>query len=161
MPARWTAPRKLALLSLFVGMANVPDWPLPFWGHHRYDISHSIIANALLVGLAIAGMLFWRRGRDHMGGAAVVVFAGVTWLSHILLDSLYNHSRGVAAFWPISGAHLNLALPWFETLPQGGPFAQSAGRVFSIEAAFFGSLILLSVAARWALLKNRGRSKHP
>lgn len=157
VPTRWTTAKKLALVSLFVGLANVPDWPLPLWGHSRYDVSHSILTNALLIGLACGGMLLWRRGRDYMGGAVVIVSAGVAWFSHILLDSLYNHGRGVAAFWPISQARLNLAVPWFETLSPGDFFAQNAGRIFLTEATFFGGLALLSVAVRRALLRQRER----
>ena len=49
--------RSFGIACAFVALANLPDWPLPNWGHDRHDISHSIFVNVGLIGL---GMLFFR-----------------------------------------------------------------------------------------------------
>lgn len=59
---------KMLLLAAFAVAASVPDLPLPYWGHNRYDISHSILMTTtgiLLMELALG----WRfGGQEPVGG---------------------------------------------------------------------------------------------
>ena len=69
-------------------------------------------------------------------------------LSHVLLDSFYAMGSGIALLWPLSGARLHLPVPWFLHLrPQDGLTLYNL-RVCALEAACFGSVLLLALLAR-------------
>lgn len=154
MPAAWSRRKQAALLLLMVGLASLPDLPLPYWGHHRYEVSHSLFVNLAAMLVAAAGLAAWRRARDYLGGWRVVACCALVWLSHFLLDALYNHGRGVRIYWPLSDASLNLPLPWFSVLP--GPRADPAAlRIFGVEALCYGALLLLCLVGRWLWLRGR------
>lgn len=146
------------IVNLYVLLAFFPDLPFPGWGHFRYHISHSLYVNLLLIvpTLVICCYLRLRRGFPSYplvaGGAAA-------WLSHFLLDAIYNHDRGVAIFWPFSKAVLNLPLPWFATLDMRQPLTSAYNaRVFLVEALFFLPLLAVAMAARHAWLRRGGPS---
>ncbi len=80
----------------FVFFANVSDFPLPGWGHGFYHISHSVFVTLLLASL-LAVLLLWPTFRVPVGGRVIVVWSA-TWLSHMVLDSMYAHGRGIAIF---------------------------------------------------------------
>lgn len=103
-------------IAAFVLLANVPDLPLPNWGHERYDISHSLFVIAPLLALAVAGLLAKRKLLPALGGLRLILFAAAACLSHLLLDTFYNHGKGLAMFWPISKTSLALPIPWFDTI---------------------------------------------
>jgi hypothetical protein len=63
------------------------------------------------------------------------------------LDSLYNHGRGIAIFWPFSDAHLAMPVPWFETISLP-PFTESNLRVFGIEALVYGIILVSCILIR-------------
>lgn len=140
--ARW----KSAWIFVLCLLSNLPDLPLPGWGHARYHVSHSSV---LALGVAtILSAWALRRGVPRGWATRGVVLAAVAaWLSHMLLDSLYNHGLGLAVLWPLSDAHLALPLPWFATLR---PPARSVHnlRVFAVELVFYGLLFALCVAGR-------------
>src|SRR5262245_59028329 len=97
---RWKARYFVA----FMVLPNVPDLPFPFWGHDRYDISHSLVVNLLLC-LILLTLLTWHpHSRRSIGSGKVLGGGMCAWLSHLVLDSFYNHGRGVAIFWPVSDA---------------------------------------------------------
>lgn len=142
----------LVIGHFYILFVNVPDLPLPGWGHDRYDVSHSLFVNALGVALVIGALAMWPPTRERLGAAVLLGYA-VAWLSHLLLDTLYGHGRGLAMFWPVSDAHLALPVPWFETFDVEHPLSPRNGRVLAIEAAFYGALFGL------ALLVRRARSR--
>jgi membrane-bound metal-dependent hydrolase YbcI (DUF457 family) len=112
-PLRW----KCTYFAVFALLGNLPDLDLPYWGHQRYDISHSLFV-ALLFGILITALFAQLPRLRHQIGGQAVVFAGIlAWLSHLLLDSFYNHGQGIAIFWPFSTAHLALPIPWFSVVP--------------------------------------------
>ena len=139
-------------LVAFALLANVPDFGFKNWGHDRYDISHSVFANLLII-LALAAV-FWllpvvraRIGRRvFLGGAA-------SWLSHLLLDSFYNHGLGVAIFWPFSTTRLALPIPWLSVLNSPLPITWQAVQVWAIELVSFLPLLLLAIRLRRARVK--------
>jgi hypothetical protein len=135
-------------LNLFVALPNIPDWPFPGWGHDRYDISHSIFVTVLLIGIACTVFAYWEGGRRFVGGWRTLVCGGLTWISHLLLDSIYNHGQGLEMFWPVSDASLALPLPWFATLKPTAYTDEHNSSVLLIELAVYGTLLVLSIAAR-------------
>jgi len=137
--------------QFFIFFANVPDFPLPGWGHASYEISHSVFLTGLLASM-VALLLLHPKFNEQVG-AKVVLFWSITWLTHMVLDALYNHGQGIGIFWPVSDAHLVLPVPWFETLTWP-PFTEHNRRVFLIELAVFGALLGCCV---WI----RSRSKSP
>lgn len=146
MPRRWGRRGKAALLLAFAFLAEVPDVKLPYWGHHRYDISHSLMMNLLIAGIPALVLLFWAAPRRRLGGAAVIVMGLAAVLSHLLLDSFYNHNEGVMIGWPINEYRLNLSLPWFTAMVPA--WNLTFARVLAVEALFYGPLLLACIAAR-------------
>lgn len=140
---------------LFVFFANVPDFPLPHWGHAAYPVSHSLFVTGLLASILALALL--HPGFNREVGARVVFWWSVAWLSHMLLDSMYSHGRGIGIYWPFSDAHLALPVPWFETLTWP-PFSEHNRSVFLTEIAVFGTLLALCLALRRAR-SSRSRSR--
>jgi membrane-bound metal-dependent hydrolase YbcI (DUF457 family) len=151
-----------AILALGALAANLPDAPLPNWGHDRYDISHSVFVNGTLILLAALAVLAWPRGRLAARGR-VALLVSLAWLSHLLLDCCYNHGQGLAMFWPLTNARLALPLPWFDVLPSGRwTLDVPTVKVAMKEVLFFGSVLLLAVVCRvigWRRRQARARPK--
>jgi hypothetical protein len=108
LPSPVSKTRCLVQLGLFAVLANIPDIPLPCWGHARYVISHSIFVNLILCLLILSatvwfGLASWR----------TVCLGMAAWFSHLLLDAFYSHGQGVGIFWPFSTATLALPIPGF------------------------------------------------
>jgi hypothetical protein len=155
--SRWAS---AAFISAFIAIANLPDWPLPYWGHTRYDISHSIYVNLAFIIICAALLRIWhRRGQapscarsQSPGiGAWPVIFGGaIAWLSHLLLDSFYNHGQGIAIFWPLSSARLALPMPWFRTWSSvTPPLNADTFYICLVETLFYGPILLLVVGWRY------------
>jgi len=135
----------LLIGHFFIFFANVPDFPLPGWGHASYEVSHSVFLTGLLASM-MALLLLLPKFNEQVG-AKVVLFWSITWLTHMVLDALYNHGQGIGIFWPFSNAHLVLPLPWFETLTWP-PKTSHNLRVFLIELGVYGALLGVSVWIR-------------
>jgi membrane-bound metal-dependent hydrolase YbcI (DUF457 family) len=152
---RQTPARKAALfLALCAVLANVPDFPLPDWGHERYDVSHSLFVNLALTA-PLAGILFAiSHTRRANSGARMVAGGGAAWLSHLLLDSFYNHGQGIGIFWPFSAAKLALPLPWFRVLLHPLPYIDGdALHIMGLEFVIYGAMLAAIVIARQALTR--------
>lgn len=145
-------PRRLALtLGALAAAANLPDLPVPGWGHDRYDVSHSVFVNAALALLVVLAARLVPGLWGATGGGRAAACAVLAWHSHLLLDSFYNHGQGIAIFWPFSAGRLVLPLPWFSTLHGGWALDAHTLRVVAIELAAYGSLLALSVGLRAGL----------
>jgi membrane-bound metal-dependent hydrolase YbcI (DUF457 family) len=129
----------------FIFFANLPDFPLPGWGHDSYQVSHSIFLAALLAS-SMALLLLLPEFNARVG-AKVIVAWSAAWLTHMLLDSIYSHGKGIGIFWPFSDAHLSLPIPWFDTLTWP-PMTENNLRVFAIELIVYGALLLACVLIR-------------
>jgi membrane-bound metal-dependent hydrolase YbcI (DUF457 family) len=152
---QWTSARwKVGYFAAFVVLPNIPDLPFPHWGHDRYDISHSLFVNLLLC-LIIVALLGWHPKIRHSIGDGKVLSGGVAaWLSHLVLDSFYNHGRGVPIFWPLSDAHLALPIPWFSVAPFP-PLSLALLQECAIEFASYLPLALLAYSLRRSGLFQR------
>lgn len=153
-----TLPRGRTLLwylivgHLYVFFANLPDFPLPGWGHDAYQVSHSIFVTSLLLPL-LALPLLLPKFKAQVSAAVVLAWSG-TWLCHMLLDSLYSHGEGIGIFWPLSDAHLALPVPWFETLQWPARSAHNA-HVFQIELLNYGLLLAACIGLRWLWVRSQ------
>lgn len=110
-------------IACFIGLANLPDWPLPYWGHQRYGISHSLLVNCLLIVCVVfaARSLNPKKQErvaesDNTAFNQYLLLGALAWLSHLLLDSFYNHGEGVMIGWPFSQTRLAMPIPWLTTL---------------------------------------------
>jgi membrane-bound metal-dependent hydrolase YbcI (DUF457 family) len=147
---------RAAHLILFGLVASIPDFGLPAWGHERYDISHSLFVNSFIILLLALCLALWDKPRHRIGGWGVVLGGSLAWLSHLLLDSFYNHGHGVAIFWPFSDAHLALPIPWFSVVYKSPPpLTLETARIYAIELACYGILLLIAVGVRRSGLLDR------
>ena len=136
---------KTGLLVSFVALANLPDWPIANWGHDRYDISHSIFVNISLIGLTTLVWLITPRLKSSLP-LPCFLLALSAWLSHLLLDSFYNHGLGIAIYWPFSDGRLNFAMPWFNTLDLSQSItSQHNLYVYFIEFIAYGPVLILAL----------------
>ena len=85
LPSGFSARAKRLTLAVFGLLANLPDLPLPRWGHDRYEISHSVFVTA--VGVVVLGLLavVTTKGRGILS-PALVAGGSLAWYSHLLLD---------------------------------------------------------------------------
>jgi hypothetical protein len=151
MPSRSSWRRKAATLAAYALLANAPDLPLPHWGHHEYAVSHSMFVNLSLIAAGAIALGAWGRLRRALGGARMAAICAAAWLSHLLLDSFYNHGGGIAVYWPFSQAHIKLPLPWFRTVRPNWQFDADTLRIVAVEAAFYGSLLAVCILIRLAM----------
>ncbi len=148
VPAEFSQRAKIVTLAAFVALANAPDWPLPGWGHDRYDVSHSIFLTLGMIAV-VAAIATAALRRTRYFAWRLIVGGAIAWLSHLLLDTLYFGRRGLAMFWPVSEARVSLPLPWFTVMQLKPLVSAHNARVFAIEAAFYGAILALVVIARW------------
>lgn len=133
----------IAVIAGMVFCANLPDCPLPGWGHSRYEISHSLFVGMVLVlGYVIAARCFGPIRRS-IGSWPLIAAGTCALFSHYLLDSFYNHGKGVAVFWPVSSSRLTLPIPWFETMTTDPLWCWHNFRVWGIELVCYGFLFLI------------------
>ncbi len=148
MPRQASAQGKAVHLAVFVLLANLPDLSLRNWGHDRYDVSHSVFVNLLIIVVAAAILGSWKRANLWIGGWWVIAGGALAWLSHLLLDSFYSHGKGVAIFWPFSDARLVLPIPWFSVVESPPPITAAIIREFLVEFASYFPLVLLAILIR-------------
>lgn len=142
--------KKFWFIFLFVFLANLPDLPIPYWGHDRYEISHSLFVNLLLIRIFILiSQVIAKYSHTQKVSWKLVLFGSLAILSHLLLDSFYNHALGVMIFWPFSQASLVLPIPWLSVqkgLPP--PITWEMIKIGVIEFITFTPFLGLSIWAR-------------
>ena len=150
MPASDTLQRRLIILVAIIAVANLPDWPIPGWGHDRLFVSHSIFVNGAAIVCLAAGFHL-QRAWVRQAYRRVIIGLAIAWLSHFILDCLYVDSR-LAMFWPFSKASVSLPVPWLKTLPHvPPPFDEPVIRILILETLTFLPLLVLAAAIyRWA-----------
>ena len=110
--ARMPVRRRVGALAVFVAAANLPDWPLPYWGHSAYHISHSLPVAFGVIAL-IAGIV---KACRPFSSRSLLPALAAAWLSHLLLDSLYGHGKGIGVGWPFLDYRLRFPVPWLQTI---------------------------------------------
>jgi len=155
---RW----KIAYFVSFIVLANIPDIPIRYWGHDRYDISHSLFVNLLLITTFFIMFSFLKHIRMALGNYRVMIGAMCAWLSHLLLDTFYNYGHGLAMFWPVSRAHLAFPISWFSVVPNSPPpFTTHHVRIYAIEWLAYFPFLVVVIALRKMLRHRQGRIVHP
>lgn len=119
------------------------------WGHDRYWFSHSIIVNGVMALVVAAIFSTWRSAARWLGGPKVIAGGLLAWLSHMLLDTFYNHGRGLAMFWPVGSWRLALPISWFSVM-DGIPKTLDGRvlRILGIELLAYGTLFVLALMWR-------------
>lgn len=154
LPTRSAWPTRLLWAVAFISLANIPDWPLPQWGHHRLAVSHSLWVNLALC-TALAAALWRLRPAEN---DRYVACGALAWQSHLLLDTLYGDLPGVAIYWPFSDSLASLPLPWLRALPAPPPpFDPQVVDVLVREGLTFGPLLLASLWIRHRRRQATGR----
>ena len=138
---------KLALLAMFAVAANAPDLPFPYWGHERYDISHSVFSTAAGLTILLTVLVSWFRGRDPVGWRILLGLA-VAWYSHLLLDTLYAHGHGLAIYWPLNNDRIAVPLSWLGRANRIDVFSLHNVRVAFFELITFGPLLVFALLAK-------------
>lgn len=147
MPGYLTLERKLLWVIFFIGLASLPDWPVPGWGHSLLLVSHSFWVNLTLCVLIFA--VIQHRFPVRFGQTRCYLCGGLAWLSHIGMDTLYGDLPGVAIFWPFSTKLASLPLPWLKSLPHvPPPFDVAVLQILLFELITFLPLILLAYGLR-------------
>ena len=159
MPDRDKTPGKLGrnggIAFMFVALANLPDWPLPGWGHDSYDISHSVFVNIALICVAVFAVKILASSK-WFGRGRFLSLAALAWLSHLLLDSFYNHGQGIAIYWPVSTCKLNLAMPWFGNWDLSQSVLSTHNlSVFGIEFIAYSPILLAAIVLSNKVSKRR------
>ena len=145
MPEYSIAKQRVLHITAFMLIATIPDWPFKNWGHDRYYFSHSLFTTLFFISLAILALMTFGKARTKIGNWPVVMGGTSAWLSHLLLDSFYNHGKGIAIFWPFSKARLALPIPWFD-LGVGSP--SHILHVVFIEFLSYFPLLILAILIR-------------
>lgn len=146
-PVAHSTRRLFVVMVIMVMVASLPDWPIPVWGHHCLEISHSIIVNAALL-LFLMVVAFGFAGGILRKNLPLVFGIIIAWMSHFLMDTLYSDSS-LTMFWPISKAGVSLPIPWLKTMPHiPPPFDQKILNIFLFETVTFLPLLLMAAALR-------------
>jgi len=158
MPEKKSTWSRIVHLVVFGILANVPDFPFRDWGHHRYSISHSLFVNVLLILFLSTILAFLPNLRTRIGGWPVLIGGAFAWLSHLLLDTFYNHGKGLEMFWPFSKSRLALPIPWFSVVTEKPPpLTPETLHILLVELAFYGSLLLVILFLKKAGVFDRTR----
>ena len=155
--------QKTIFLLVFALLATVPDWPVRSWGHVKYYVSHSIFTNLLFIGLGWIILFIlpriWRKysiNSKFQGIRWQLMLGGsLAWLSHLLLDTFYNHRKGLLMFWPVSDARLAIPIPWLAVVSR--PFLPvSAGnlRILLLDFLTFFPLVILAIIIRKTIVQS-------
>jgi hypothetical protein len=156
LPKHISRRHKFIHFAAFVALSLVPDFRLPNWGHDKYYISHSLFINLLFISGFVILLSLFKNIRAKIGGWVVIAFGATAWLSHLLLDSFYNHGRGVAIFWPFSKGRLILPIPWLSVVkPLPPPITTELIRILLIEFVTFFPLVLLAILIRNQTFTNK------
>jgi len=149
LPKRAGWVHKILHQVVFMLLANLPDLPLVNWGHDKYFYSHSVFVNILFIIIGILFLTYSKNVCTKIGGWPTLAGGAIAWLSHLLLDSFYNHGKGVMIYWPLSTGRLILPIPWLApvatVLP---PYSPKTIQVFMIEFLTFAPFLLIAILIR-------------
>ncbi len=140
--------QRAIIIGVYIFAAYIPDLPVPGWGHWQYHISHSVFVNILIM-IPFVIILCYLKYAKNIGSYVVIIGAMIAWLSHFLLDSFYNHGKGIGIFWPFSSSKLALPVPWFSTLQSTSSLLSYYNlKVFLIEFLFYFPIFFAALFIR-------------
>lgn len=142
-----TSAERGKILCAMIVAANIPDLPFPFWGHTRYDISHSVFSGLVIVVCYILVARFTILRQTFAGNWPFLIAGTMAMYSHYFLDTLYKHGKGLAAFQPFSDARVALPLPWLAHMQLDPLWSTHNFQVWVIELLTFGVLSSLCLGA--------------
>lgn len=151
---------KFTLLAAIATLASAPDWPLPYWGHFRYEISHSLLMTTIGTML-LSLILTWRFRWNPPVTLRVIIGMVLAWYSHLLLDSFYNHGYGVYISWPWQRARFALPIPWLANADREHVFSMHNVRVALYELATFGPLLILAMLSKKCVVPTANEEGKP
>ncbi len=147
MPGSLSFSRKILWVVFFIGLASIPDWPVPGWGHSLLLVSHSFWVNLALCVMVV--LIIRKRSPSDFGQIRCLACGGLAWLSHIGMDTLYGDLSGVTIFWPFSTKLVSLPLPWLKSLPHvPPPFDEAVLQILLFELITFLPLVFLAYGLR-------------
>jgi hypothetical protein len=160
--------QKTIYLAIFALLATVPDWPFRNWGHVKYYISHSIFLNLLLISICWTILYIIPRMANKYSmipkiwllSWQVMLGGSIAWLSHLMLDTFYNHKKGLAMFWPLSSVRLALPVPWLAVVNRPlWPVTAGNLRIILLDFLTFFPLVIFAIIIRRAFIHNDTRKR--
>jgi hypothetical protein len=134
---------------IFGFLANIPDFTLKHWGHDLYYFSHSLFVNLMIILIILTPLVFLKDLREKIGGWVVIVGGALAWLSHLLLDTFYNHGKGLLMFWPLTDRRLALPLPWFSVVKISSlPLTPEQIHSLLAELVLYGGILFIIILIR-------------
>ena len=149
---------KWTVIPAMVFCANLPDLPLPYWGHSHYAVSHSVFVGIALVACFSILLRGFPITRTTAGTWSLVIAGSLALLSHYLLDSFYNHGLGISVLWPVSDARLAIPIPWFTTMTTDPLLCWHNVKVWGIELLSFGMVTVVVLAIVRQYQRRWGRA---
>jgi inner membrane protein len=153
LPREMPPCKQACILAVFVVLANLPDVSILF--SQGYTIGHSLFVN---LGFCIFAIITLRSLHSFFPQATswrLIAGGSMCCLSHLLLDSFYNHGVGVAVLWPFSNARLALPMPWFGHWPVSPPFLTwETLRISAVEFFIYSPVLIVAMAWRYS---SRGK----
>jgi LexA-binding, inner membrane-associated putative hydrolase len=155
LPDKKSTTSRLIHLVVFGLLANIPDLPLKNWGHDLYYFSHSLFVNLLLILIVLSAFILLKDIRARVGGWVVIIGGTLAWLSHLLLDTFYNHGKGLLMFWPLSDQRLALPIAWFSAVRDTSlPLKPETIHILLVEFAFYGPVLMAIILMKKAGIFN-------
>jgi hypothetical protein len=138
---------------LFVLFANFPDFAFRIIPYYE---SHNLIT--VLVILTFATLWFWRiRRRGCAAEWKLVLLGNLAVLSHLLLDTFYNHGKGLILFWPFSDVRTAFPIPWLAVMQAPFfPINEGHVRIWLLEFVTFAPFLFLILLMEY--LRKAGRN---
>jgi hypothetical protein len=142
--------------------ANFPDLKIKHWGHDDYLFSHSLFVNCGIIASITLVMALMARPLHLKVHWRIISALSLAWLSHLLLDTFYNHGFGLKMFWPLSNTSLAFPIPWFHTIDvSAGYLAWHNLQEFILELASFSLLAIAACFLRWRILNSISPNENP
>lgn len=149
IPSKLTLWQRMLSAFLFAMIACAPDIALKGWGHDKYYFSHSIFVNLGLILFLLVAWIALSSLFKLKKNLKIAIGLSCAWLSHLLLDSFYNHGQGIRIFWPLSDSALALPIPWLDVMDASLPyFAWHNTKIHLIEVVTFIPILFLSLLLR-------------
>lgn len=135
----------LAAAAAFVLFANFPDFAFRLIPYYE---SHSLFTVLAVLGAGTFSIWILHRRVPGLDWR-LILLGNLTVLSHLLLDTFYNHGLGLALLWPLSAVRTALPIPWLSVMQS--PFLPvNAGhvKVWALELVTFAPILLLAAAVK-------------